>query len=218
MKRDKILLVFIVIVSCVITGVLQYSKSPETLEIISYLTALESNLCEFAEGDTTEVSSFTSPLKSGTEDDIISIENFVEEQLIIEEFTSEKHVGLTLCRDESTDYISFCLSLTNNMNVNDNPPKVKMNNVKSSDTIFSAALQGINIANSNHSITHKIKANDSLFKLAKRYYNDGSKWTEIYQANKNEMPDPDSLKIGQELLIPNITVSSKEDRIKIIKT
>lgn len=218
MKRDRIFLVFIVIVSCVITGVLQYSKSPETLEIISYLTALKSNLCEFAKGDTNEVSSFTSPLKPGTEDDIISIENFVEEQLIIEEFTSEKQVGLTLCRDESTDYISFCLLLTNNMNVNDNIPKVKMRDVKSSDTIFSAALQGIKIANSNHSITHKIKANDSLFKLAKRYYNDGSKWGKIYKANKSKMSNPNSLKIGQELLIPNITVSSKKDRIKIVKT
>ncbi|MCP4266115.1 MAG: LysM peptidoglycan-binding domain-containing protein, partial [Candidatus Brocadiaceae bacterium] len=64
----------------------------------------------------------------------------------------------------------------------------------------------------------RIEANDSLFKLAKRYYNDGSKWTEIYRANRNEMKDPHSLKIGQELFIPNITVSSKKNRVKIIKT
>ncbi len=207
MKRDKILVVFIVIVSCVITGVLQYSRSPVTLGIITYLTALDSNLCVSGEGDTHEVHGFTSLLKPGTEDDIISIENFVEEQLIIEEFTKKEQVGLISFRDESIDYISFCLSLTNNMNMNDNTLGLRMKEPKSSETIFSAALQGIKIANSNHSTTHKIKADDNLYNLAKRYYNDESKWIKIYQANKNKMPDPHSLKIGQELLIPDITVS-----------
>jgi hypothetical protein len=172
----------------------------------------------FGEGDTNKVYRFTDQLKPGTEDDIISKENFVEEQRIIEEFNNEEQIKPILCRDESTNYISFCLSLTNNMNVNDNTPEVKMEKVKSSNTIFSAALQDIKTVNSNHRITHKIMANDSLYKLAKRYYNDGSKWEKIYQANRNEMPDPHSLKIGQELLIPNITVSSKDERHRIIKT
>ena len=207
MKIDKILMAFIVIVACAITGVLQYSKSPVTRGIISYLTALDSNLCMFGVGDTNEVHGFTSPLKPGTEDDIISIENFVEEQLIIEEFTNKEQVGLISCCDESTDYISFCLSLTNNVNMNDNTLGLRMKGPKSSDTISSAALQGIKIANSNHSTTHKIMADDNLYNLAKRYYNDESKWIKIYQANKNRMPDPHSLKIGQELLIPDITVS-----------
>jgi len=108
--------------------------------------------------------------------------------------------------------------LTNDMNVYGNAHELKMKEVESCDTIFSVGHQGIRIVNSNRRITHKIRANDSLYKLAKRYYNDGSKWEKIYQANRNIMPDPHSLKIGQELLIPKITVSSKEERIKIIKT
>ena len=78
--------------------------------------------------------------------------------------------------------------------------------------------QKVSMANCNRRITHKIRANDSLSKLPRKYYNDESKWTKIYQANKNRMPDPHSLKIGQKLLIPDITLSSNEDRDRIVKT
>ncbi len=40
----------------------------------------------------------------------------------------------------------------------------------------------------------------------------------VSMANRNIMPDLHSLKIWQKLLISNLNVSSKEDRIKIIKT
>ncbi len=50
---------------------------------------------------------------------------------------------------------------------------------------------------------HKVKPNDSLFKIAKEYYGDGTKWNKIFEANKNNMPDPHSLYVGQELLIPD---------------
>ena len=99
-----------------------------------------------------------------------------------------------------------------------NAHELKTKEPKSYDTIFSVAHQGIRIVNNNHRITHKIRANDSLYKLAKKYYNDGTKWKKIYQANRNIMPDPHSLKIGQEILIPKIAVSRKEDRNKIVKT
>ncbi len=215
MKRDKIFVVFIVIVSCVITAILQYSKSPETLEIISYFSASDSSLCLLAEEDTDE---FNSLLRPTLEDNIIPIEYFVEEQRIIEKFDSKKRIKSILVRDEPADYVSFYISLTNEMNMYGSSHELKIIDAGSRDTVFTAPHRSIKVVNSNRLFTHKIMANDSLYKLAKRYYNDGSKWTEIYQANKNEMPDPDSLKIGQELVIPKITVSSKEDKQRIIKT
>jgi hypothetical protein len=221
MKRDKKFVVFIVFVSFVITGALQYMRSPGTPHIVPYLTALESSVSVIGKGNTNEFYSFNSQLKPGIENNIIPIGYFVEEQRIIEEFNNEKQIKPILCRNEPTDYISFYISLTDEMNLYGNAHKLKMSEVKSYNTIFSVGhqgLQGIRIANNNRRITHKIKTNDSLYKLAKRYYNDGSKWENIYQANKNKMPDPDSLKIGQELLIPNITVSSKDERHRIIKT
>jgi nucleoid-associated protein YgaU len=60
---------------------------------------------------------------------------------------------------------------------------------------------------SNIQNTHIIRANDNLYNLSKKYYKDESKWIMIYEANKDKMSDPHSLQIGQELLIPDITVS-----------
>ncbi len=218
MKRDKIFVVFIVCVAFAVTGVLQYMRSPETRKIVPYLTALESSLNVFGEGKTNEFYSLHSQLEPNLEDNFIPIGYFVEEQRIIEEFDNEKQIKPVLCRDEYTDYISFYISLTNDMNVYGSSHDLKKKDIELCDTIFCVSHQSARIENNNRRITHKIRANDSLFKLAKRYYNDGSKWTEIYQANKKEMPDPHSLKIGQELLIPNITVSRRAERDRIIKT
>jgi hypothetical protein len=215
MKRDKISVVFIVIVSCVITGVLQYSKSSETLMVISSLTAPDGNLCVSAEED---MHKLYSQLKPDVEDTIIPIEYFIEEQRIIDEFDNKKRIEPILCRNEPTDYISFYMSLTNEMNMYGGFHKLKMDDAGSCETFFTAPHRSISIANSNRYIIHKIKANDSLFKLAKKYYHDGSKWKKIYQANRDEMSDPNSLTIGQELVIPKITVSSKEDKHRVIKT
>jgi molecular chaperone GrpE len=57
---------------------------------------------------------------------------------------------------------------------------------------------------------HKVIANDSLFKIAKEYFGDGTKWNKIFEANKDNMSDPHSLYVGQKLLIPDITVEKVE--------
>jgi nucleoid-associated protein YgaU len=57
---------------------------------------------------------------------------------------------------------------------------------------------------------HKVKSNDSLFKIAKIYYGDESKWYEIFEANRDNMSDPNTLYVGQELLIPDDTVKKSE--------
>jgi hypothetical protein len=171
----------------------------------------------FGEGKTNEFYSLNSQRKPNVKDSIIPIDYFVEEQRIIEEYENDKYIRPLLRHEESTDYISFYMSLTND-NIYDNGRGLKVREAKSYNTIFSAPYQSIRVANIQYCITHKIRANDSLSKLARKYYNDESKWKKIYQANKNQMSNPNSLKIGQELLIPNITVSSKENRVKIIKT
>ncbi len=205
MKRDKIFVVFIVFISCVITGALQYLRSPETPQVISYLNVLDSNLRVFGEGYTNEVYSFTGQLKPDTKDDIISVEDFVEEQRIIDEFTDTKLIKPILYLTEHTDFISFYLSLTNSIYVNSDTLELKTKEDKSSDMIIPVERRNVRMVNKGHIFTHKIVANDNLYNLAKKYYNDESKWIRIYEANKNKIPDPHSLKIGQELLIPDIT-------------
>lgn len=61
---------------------------------------------------------------------------------------------------------------------------------------------------------HKVQQNDSLYKIANKYYRDESKWLLIFNANRDKLPDRNSLKIGTELFIPEektIVQSTKEE-------
>lgn len=61
---------------------------------------------------------------------------------------------------------------------------------------------------------HKVQQNDSLYKIANKYYRDESKWALIFNANRDKLPDRNSLKIGTELFIPEektIIQSTKEE-------
>ncbi len=57
---------------------------------------------------------------------------------------------------------------------------------------------------------YKVKPNDSLSKIAKEYFGDETKWDKIFEANKDNMSDPHSLYVGQELLIPGVSVEKTE--------
>ena len=49
---------------------------------------------------------------------------------------------------------------------------------------------------------HVVAKDDTLYSLARQYYNDQAKWKDIWEANKGQIPDKDKLKPGQELVIP----------------
>ena len=51
---------------------------------------------------------------------------------------------------------------------------------------------------------HVVRKGDTLFSLARHYYaGDASKWRRIYEANRDQIPDKDRIKVGQELVIPD---------------
>lgn len=50
--------------------------------------------------------------------------------------------------------------------------------------------------------TYVVKAGDSLSKIAQQVYGDAKRWPEIYEANKNQIKDPNVIHPGQELRIP----------------
>ena len=58
-------------------------------------------------------------------------------------------------------------------------------------------------------VYYKVQSNDNLFKIARKHYGDGQKWAKIFEANRDSMPNPNSLYVGQELLIPGITIEKK---------
>ncbi len=51
---------------------------------------------------------------------------------------------------------------------------------------------------------HVVKKGDTLFSLARQYYRgDASKWQRIYEANRDRIKDRNTIKVGQELVIPD---------------
>jgi nucleoid-associated protein YgaU len=47
-----------------------------------------------------------------------------------------------------------------------------------------------------------VKAGDTLSKIAKEHLGDANAYMDIFNANKDQLSDPDKIKVGQKLVIP----------------
>ena len=70
--------------------------------------------------------------------------------------------------------------------------------IKSVDPTFADLKQEILVAQGEQ--TYTVKPGDSLSKISKIYYGDANQYLKIAQANN--IPDPDKIKVGQQLRIP----------------
>jgi nucleoid-associated protein YgaU len=50
---------------------------------------------------------------------------------------------------------------------------------------------------------YTVAAGDSLSKIAKQFYGDANKYMKIFEANKDQLKNPDLIKPGQTLRIPD---------------
>lgn len=50
--------------------------------------------------------------------------------------------------------------------------------------------------------TYTVVSGDSLSKIAKRYYGDANSWHRIFEANRDQIKNPDLIHPGQTLKIP----------------
>jgi nucleoid-associated protein YgaU len=50
--------------------------------------------------------------------------------------------------------------------------------------------------------THKVQPGDTLSKIAKQFYGDASRYGKIFEANRDQLSDPNLIKVGQVLKIP----------------
>ena len=50
--------------------------------------------------------------------------------------------------------------------------------------------------------TYTVKAGDTLSKISKQFYGDANKYAKIFDANRDQLNDPDKIKPGQVLKIP----------------
>jgi len=50
---------------------------------------------------------------------------------------------------------------------------------------------------------YEVQKGDTLWRIAEIYYKDGSRYTEIFEANREVIKDPDKIYPGQMIRIPN---------------
>ena len=50
--------------------------------------------------------------------------------------------------------------------------------------------------------TYTMKPGDTLYTLARRFYDDGKLWTKIYEANRDKIRDVADIPVGTVLVIP----------------
>ena len=50
---------------------------------------------------------------------------------------------------------------------------------------------------------YEVVAGDTLSKIAKKFYGEANKYMKIFEANKDQLKDPDKIQIGQKLKIPD---------------
>ena len=62
----------------------------------------------------------------------------------------------------------------------------------------------IKVAVTDYFHKHTVQSGDSLSKIAKHYYGDAMKYTAIFDANTDQLDNPNVIHPGQELIIPNL--------------
>jgi LysM repeat protein len=50
---------------------------------------------------------------------------------------------------------------------------------------------------------YEVVSGDNLSKIAKKFYGDANKYMKIFEANKDQLKNPDQIKVGQKLKIPS---------------
>ena len=50
--------------------------------------------------------------------------------------------------------------------------------------------------------TYTVRKGDSLSRIAKEIYGDANEWRKIFEANRDQIEDPDMIEPGQKLKIP----------------
>ncbi|MBO0799678.1 MAG: LysM peptidoglycan-binding domain-containing protein [Blastocatellia bacterium] len=71
--------------------------------------------------------------------------------------------------------------------------------VKRIDPTVSDAIIDVNVQSG---LIYKVVSGDTLSKIAKRFYGDSGAYQKIFEANRDQLNDPNKIQIGQELRLP----------------
>ncbi|MEA4884116.1 MAG: LysM peptidoglycan-binding domain-containing protein [Clostridia bacterium] len=74
--------------------------------------------------------------------------------------------------------------------------------------VAAAMLGGVRIdlsaVGSEGAVLHTVHKGDTLWLIAQRYYGDGRRWPEILRRNPALKSDPNGLRVGDEVVVPNV--------------
>lgn len=79
-------------------------------------------------------------------------------------------------------------------------PKADFSNVQSGSSTNPVSQPE---AENARAATYTVKQGDTLSAIARSEYGDAGKWKQIYEANREQIEDPDLIHPGQELRIPS---------------
>ena len=77
--------------------------------------------------------------------------------------------------------------------------------IKAVDPVFADLTADITIDSSSRcrEKIYEVVAGDTLSKIAKHFYGDANKYMKIFEANKDQLKDPNMIRVGQKLRIPD---------------
>jgi LysM repeat protein len=76
--------------------------------------------------------------------------------------------------------------------------------IKSYATWETEIVADIKVAKTDILGMHTVVSGDTLSKLAKQYLGQPGSYMKIFEANKDQLKDPNVIKVGQKLRIPNL--------------
>jgi nucleoid-associated protein YgaU len=85
-------------------------------------------------------------------------------------------------------------------------PKPDFSNVRSGGSSTASRTEGtsgtVASPTQQQARTYTVRKGDSLSKIAQQEYGDASQWRRIYEANRDQIKDPDLIHPGWTLVIP----------------
>jgi nucleoid-associated protein YgaU len=81
-------------------------------------------------------------------------------------------------------------------------PKPDFSNVQSGSSTSAPEVKTNPVSVEGTSRTYVVKSGDSLSAIAKREYGDAGAWRQIFEANRDQIENPDLIHPGQQLKIP----------------
>ncbi len=71
--------------------------------------------------------------------------------------------------------------------------------IKKVDSSLGDIIADINVQSG---LTYKVASGDTLSKIARRFYGNANDYHRIFDANRDQLSDPDKIRVGQELKLP----------------